>query len=159
MHLCSSDYWQLVSWSPFNREKEKSPCDNNNNLNALDRYIQLRNGSNETFLRLLFAAGEDDSAFQSQQNSYLDLPDYVNHGFSNHSLKHACRLFVRKYLLSLDATNLFVQVPKLGLPAFPSEYLLYDVQLDFDTVESMLNEMLLKHKNMLYKWKVNIPEI
>ena len=27
MHLCSSDYWQLVSWLPFNREKGKSPCD------------------------------------------------------------------------------------------------------------------------------------
>ena len=29
MHLCSSDYWQLVSWLPFNREKGKSPCDMN----------------------------------------------------------------------------------------------------------------------------------
>ena len=46
-------------------------------------------------------------------NSYLDLPDYVDYDFSNHSLKQACRLVIRKHLLGLDSTNLFVNVPKL----------------------------------------------
>ena len=57
---------------------------------------------------------------------------------------------IRQRLLSLDSTNLFVKVPKLGLPAFLSEYLLYDVELDFDTVDSMLNEVILKHQDIFH---------
>ena len=129
------------------------------NLNALERYIQLRNGRNETFLRLLFAAGEEDSSFQSGQNSYLDIPEYADYGFANHSLKHVCRLMIRKHLLSLDSTNLFLRIPKLDLPSFLVEYLLYDVELDFDTLDSMLNEMLLKHEHVFKKLHANIPKM
>ena len=65
---------------------------------------------------------------------------------------------IRKHLLSLDSINLFMKVPKLGLPAFLSEYLLYDVELDFDTVDSMLIEVILKHQNIFQKWNVNISD-
>ena len=43
--------------------------------------------------------------------------------------------------------------------AFLSEYLLYDVELDFDTVDSMLNKVILKHQHIFQKWNVNISEI
>ncbi len=47
------------------------------------------------------------------------------------SLAGQCRGFVRKHLLQLDPhQNLFLRVPKLGLPSPFSKYLLYNMSLD-----------------------------
>ena len=47
------------------------------------------------------------------------------------SLKHSCRKFIRKYLNDKDLpVNLFVKIPKLGLPRLLASYLLYNCSLN-----------------------------
>ena len=49
------------------------------------------------------------------------------------SLKRQCRLAVREHLLKLDVNgNLFHRIPLLGLPQILTQYLLYNVSLDYD---------------------------
>ena len=50
------------------------------------------------------------------------------------NLKHLCREVIRKHLLHLDPrTHLFGRVPRLGLPALLTSYLLYDCTLDVES--------------------------
>ena len=44
-------------------------------------------------------------------------------------LQNICRGAIRKHLLELDSTSLFVRVPRLGLPRSMTSHLLYDVKL------------------------------
>ena len=68
----------------------------------------------------LFAAGERLDKALSQDQTFV-------------SLSHLCRDFIRKHLLKLDPhENLFVRVPKLGLPAALQEFLLFNVSLSDD---------------------------
>ena len=48
------------------------------------------------------------------------------------SLKNICREAIRNHLLQMSKVNLFVRVPRLGLPAILTDYLLYDQTLDDD---------------------------
>ena len=46
-------------------------------------------------------------------------------------LSDLCRDLIRKHLLKLDPhENLFIRVPRLGLPAALSDYILFNVSLD-----------------------------
>ena len=67
-------------------------------------------------LRPLLAAGERDPSYRSEL-----------------SLSHLCRDVIRKHLLELDQhENLFVRVPRLGLPAALQKFLLFNSSLEFD---------------------------
>ena len=46
------------------------------------------------------------------------------------NLMSLCRVKIRKYLTHRGRINLFVRVPKLGLPSLLTEFLLYDLSLD-----------------------------
>ena len=48
------------------------------------------------------------------------------------SLKNICRESIRNHLLQMSNVNLFVRVPRLGLPLILTDYLLYDQTLDDD---------------------------
>ena len=55
-------------------------------------------------------------------------------------LKHICRNTIRKHLLKVDPhTNLFIRVPRLGLPSSLTRYLLYNISLD-DGIEHNSDE-------------------
>ena len=55
---------------------------------------------------------------------YLELPRGPN-------LSHLCREAIRNHLLDIDRhENLFVRVPRLGLPPVLNDYLLYNVSLN-----------------------------
>ena len=43
-------------------------------------------------------------------------------------LKHLCRETIREHLLQMSQDNLFVRVPRLGLPKSLTGYLLYNVR-------------------------------
>ena len=81
----------------------------------------------EKLVTLLFAAGEKIfRRIPSLDNmKWLTQPEV--------SLKHLCRVTIRKHLLSLDLhRHLFHRVPKLGLPKALSAYVLYNMTLDDD---------------------------
>ena len=47
------------------------------------------------------------------------------------TLHHHCRMAIRRHLLKLDRhENLFVRIPRLGLPSRLTKYLLFDTSLD-----------------------------
>ena len=50
---------------------------------------------------------------------------------STDTLHHHCRMVIRKHLLKLDLhENLFLRIPRLGLPSRLAKYLLFDTSLD-----------------------------
>ena len=51
-------------------------------------------------------------------------------GNSTVRLQKICRRAIRKHLLELDSTSLFVRIPQLEIPRSLTSYLLYDVSLD-----------------------------
>ena len=52
---------------------------------------------------------------------------------STYTLHHHCRLVIRKHMLKLDQhENLFVRIPRLGLPSNLAKYLLFDASVDED---------------------------
>ena len=76
----------------------------------------------EEVLKVLHAAGEIG---EELQNNMKDPHVY---------LANFCREAIRKQLLKMSQENLFVRVPKLGLPKPLQKFLLYNVSLD-DTAE------------------------
>ena len=80
-----------------------------------------------TILRLLYTAGEMIGEATEKVRNLLSESE------SEVCLKHLCRGAIRKHLLELDPSgNLFVRVPRLGLPAVLCDYLLYNLSLDVD---------------------------
>ena len=68
-------------------------------------------------INLLLAAGEE------LDEEYPDTPEEIR-------LNHLCRGSIRKHLLNLNQNeNMFVRVPKLGLPAILTDYLLFNQKL------------------------------
>ena len=68
-------------------------------------------------INLLLAAGEE------LDEEYPDTPEEIR-------LNHLCRETIRKHLLNLNQNeNMFVRVPKLGLPAILTDYLLFNQKL------------------------------
>ena len=46
------------------------------------------------------------------------------------SLKNLCRKYIRRHQLEKDASNLFIQIPRLGLPTVTTKFLLYNMSLE-----------------------------
>ena len=68
-------------------------------------------------INLLLAAGEE------LDEEYPDTPEEIR-------LNHLCRGAIRNHLLNLNMNeNLFIRVPKLGLPAFLTDHLLFNQKL------------------------------
>ena len=82
-------------------------------------------------MKLLFVAGDTSDG---NQNADSDLPDFLQELVESRlDLKQICRNWIRKYLLNLNHNiNLFVRVPKLGLPDILTQYMLYDMTLEDD---------------------------
>ena len=96
------------------------------------------NRSGKDAVMLLLAAGEsikgatvDRINFYGHCDRTIDIPAYLlEFRQIKLSLKWACREVIRKKLIQSDPhTNLFVRVPKLGLPKPLHLFLLYDIDL------------------------------
>ena len=75
-------------------------------------------------IKLLFAAGDKITKPSYKARKVLNEAAEMN-------LSHLCREAIRKHLLEIDPhENLFVRVPRLGLPAALQSFLLYDQTLD-----------------------------
>ena len=87
----------------------------------------------------LLAAGEsiletqvDRISFSGYFSGTHDVPKYLQDFKKVQlSLKWACREAIKKKLIQLDPhTNLFIRVPKLGLPKILQSYLLHDMSVE-----------------------------
>ena len=77
----------------------------------------------------LAAAGE-----RIDETKVLSVPEYLKP--KETCLKHLCREAVRNHLLKLDPhTHLLGRVPRLGLPSLITDYLLYNMSLDYPILE------------------------
>ena len=74
---------------------------------------------------LLFASGD-------VAESHAILADnYLQQELTDISLKHFCRQAIRNHMLKLNSRmNLFVRVPKIGLPRSLASYVLFDLSID-----------------------------
>ena len=91
--------------------------------NVLTKYLHVFDRlSNSEVTMLLFAAGETINMVD------LVIPDYLELEIDN-TLMNICRTSVRTHLLVASRVNLFVRVPRLGLPKLLQSFLLYDVKL------------------------------
>ena len=90
----------------------------------------------------LFAAGEKPWGFSDEGHffGYSDIAEYLEDLRKKLILKNLCREVIRNHLLQMSAVNLFVRVPKLGLPAAVERYLLHDLSLD-DDLETVTNQL------------------
>ena len=84
--------------------------------------VNLRNDDGQTALTI--AALWDDDKCVDVLAEAESIPKDL-------SLQHLCRNVIRKNLLQMSNLNLFVMVPKLGLPHL-SEFLLFSEILDED---------------------------
>ena len=97
---------------------------NNQPESVLSYYLDVYEGHDKIDIVLLLAA-----AGEKIDETKVEIPKYLQPKETR--LKHLCREAIRKYLLELDPhTHLFGRVPKLGLPAVITDYLLYNVSLD-----------------------------
>ena len=124
----------LFSWATVNCIKlllQEGACVNKVNkttgMNTLSSHLFNSREVNRTIVELLSAAGEDIIA-DSAGRRPASVPKYLKP--TELGLKHFCRETIRKHLLLMNKTNLFVQLPKIGLPSSLTQYLLYDVSLE-----------------------------
>ena len=81
------------------------------------QYAQYIDPSWKTLIRILFAAGEN-----------LPFDSVADEGVC---LKDMCRRRIRQILFDKNPPeNLFIRIPRLGLPSLVTEYLLFNVTLD-----------------------------
>ena len=125
----------LFSWATVNCIKlllQAGACVNKVNkttgMNTLSSHLFNSREINRTVVELLSSAGEDIIA-DSAGRRPASTPEYLKP--TELRLKHFCRETIRKHLLQVNKTNLFVQVPKIGLPPSLAQYLLYDVSLEY----------------------------
>ena len=112
----------------------------NKNSDVARKAIQfnLQYSNEHQLLPLLIAAGETVTEEEIQQiisEQWLgDNSDVRYHFFPSDPvliLSHLCRGAIRERLLDVDPhVNLFIRVPKIGLPSRLTKYLLFDVSLD-----------------------------
>ena len=121
-------------------------------LNAVVRWC----GMNQHWIscaKLLLQAGVDanhvlteETRGELDQEGFMFLyaagvsSDETDHQFllmhnEANTLKNMCRERIRKYLLKLDPTSLFVRIPQLGLPPLLSNYLLYNIDVNVSIEE------------------------
>ena len=78
-------------------------------------------------IKVLFASGQKVDKDRISQSVKCDVKI---------SLMNSCRETIREHLMQISKINLFVRVPKLGLPAVLQEYLLYNISLNKTSSES-----------------------
>ena len=100
----------------------------------------------EPLAMLLFAAGasptdddednddsdhdENDENNDDDEGDNDNIPEFLQFRDIKYDLKHMCREAIRRNLMRIDRKrNLFLRIPKLGLPPSLSQYLLYHVSL------------------------------
>ena len=101
----------------------------------------------------LFAAGETLGETPVDLWGHdLSIPDYLLFEDIQFSLKHLCRMTIRKRLLGLKLhIHLFGRVPKLGLPASLSEYLLFGESLEEDGT-IVIEKLVTNHSDINYEY-------
>ena len=91
----------------------------------------------------LFAAGASPIDEADEDDNYI--PEFLQFHDIKYDLKHMCRESIRRNLMRIDRKqNLFLRIPKLGLPPSLSQYLLYhmslfvkpDLKYDYDDDDS-----------------------
>ena len=100
------------------------------------KHVEQRKSPSRTkLLTLLHAAGEDTEGATVERVSpdgitrYFDVVDSMVD--NRYQLQHLCREVIRRQLLQVEPpVNLFVKVPRLGLPGLLGRYLLYNRTLD-----------------------------
>ena len=112
----------------------------NQNSDVARKAIQfnLQYSNEHQLLALLIAAGETVTKKEIQviisvqwRVENQDLRYYFFPSDPVPLLSHLCRGAIRKRLLDVDPhVNLFIRVPKIGLPSRLTKYLLFDVSLD-----------------------------
>ena len=108
--------------------------------NSLMSHLHRNNIMNMDLVQLLYAAGEmvdwpvlEQWLEEPQMGTVI--PEWLRGAEARReecaSLKNLCRVSIRTHLLHLDRhSSLFFRVPKLGLPAPITRYLLYNIDLD-----------------------------
>ena len=83
---------------------------------------------------MLFAGGENlDISTNSVtvMGKEYPIPDYMRQTDDQMSLKHVCRLEIRKHLININPRqHLFRRIAELGQPPLISNFLLYGMSLD-----------------------------
>ena len=106
---------------------------------ALTWYYYQNSQHDGIFIKLLYAAGQvvewpgvDYCAVRRVLiPKWLQDAEAVRNRKKCASLRDLCRVSIRSRFLTLDRyTNLFIRVPKLGLPPLLTRYLLFDMTLD-----------------------------
>ena len=109
--------------------------------NALTWYCYQNRHPDEIFIKLLYAAGQvvEWPELDYCAGRRIVIPEWLQDTEAVRkrkkcaSLRDLCRVSIRTRFLNLDRhTNLFIRVPKLGLPAALTRYLLFDMTLDTD---------------------------
>ena len=117
---------------------------NANGRNALCNHVYsvlcnfLSPGYNQpdrTMVLLLYAAGETLDGITADDDEKMSLVlNYLEKRGT--CLKHLCREAIRKHLLDINCWyNLFDRVPKLGLPELLSQYMLFNMSLNYPSSE------------------------
>ena len=127
-------YTALMTAALFNRKKctKLLIVAGTDVLNTYGLRVLERKG--KEVRNLLFAAGQavPDTEVYSIKNTETE---------SELRLSYLCRVSIRKHLLQMNDMNLFVRVPKLGLPKPLQKYLLFSEILDKDD-EAFLSSLL-----------------
>ena len=105
---------------------------NKSNQNALKHHMVECQSVNRETIKLLVTAGETldgaTNTVTNTRNQLLNIGDYLE---QEDTLKGACREAIRKHLLQLDPReHLFYRVPKIGLPAEITKFILFGLSLD-----------------------------
>ena len=104
----------------------------NNGLrfSALDVHLYSDNVKKHVTM-LLYGAGE----ILIDQGFY-PVPEYLRFTGERLELRHLCREAIRNHLLHLDPDHhLFNRIPELNLPSLLTEYLLFNVRLEYQGAE------------------------
>ena len=113
---------------------------NYNGNNALGIVCSHSNPEGENFqldlCMLLYAVGDtldgpNVPGGPGSSVSITEIPECFKELRKKMDLKHLCREAIRKHLIDVDPhEHLFKRIPKLELPSFVTEYILYDCTLD-----------------------------
>ena len=107
------------------------------------RGLRIQLSFNKKLPMLLFAAGETLDAKIGMQ---CGIPGYVKDSEFELDLRDICRKAIRGHLIKMSpAMNLFIQMPRLGLPKSVTSYLLFDISLH-ENDGTIISEKLLHDK-------------
>ena len=100
-------------------------------FSVLSRYVVSHRLPNLDVCMLLYAAGETTDSRTVEKLFRNKVLNRVMGKEKQMGLRHLCRQKVREHLLELNPHgNLFHRVPKLGLPKFLTNFMLYNVSLE-----------------------------